>query len=193
MPVHKPYSRSLRVIHWLIAGVFLFIMLTIFLRQQWMNKDQMGDILNADLVKRNIFLTKDVTAKIGKSIRAPMWQWHQVAGYTLLGLYIIRMVILRWEGATFSNPFKKGLSRKERLKSGVYLLFYICFGTSLITGLLVVWGPREWHRLHRVVVDVHIQSMYYAVVFVIIHLAGLIIAELTNNKGIISRMIHGGP
>lgn len=192
MSVHKPYSRSLRVTHWLIAGVFLFIMLTIFLRQQWMNKDQMGDILNADLARKNIFLSKEVTSKMGKSIRAPMWQWHQVAGYILLALYIIRMIILRMEGATFSNPFKKGLSQKDRLKSAVYLLFYLCFGASLITGLLIVWGPRDWQRLHRVVVDIHIQSMYYAVAFVIIHLGGLVLAELTSNRGIISRMIHGG-
>lgn len=152
----------------------------------------MGDILQADLVKRNIYLSRDVTSKIGKAIRAPMWQWHQVAGYVLLALYVIRMIILRIEGATFSSPFKKGITRKERLKSIIYALFYTCFGITLITGLLVVWGPKEWHKLHRVVVDIHIQSMYYAVAFVIIHLTGLIIAELTNNKGIISRMIHGG-
>lgn len=192
MPAQKKYSRSLRIIHWSISGVFLFIMLTIFLRQQWMNKDQVGDIIQANLAKRDIHLSNAITAKIGKSIRAPMWQWHQVSGYILLSLYIIRMFILRIEGASFSNPFKKKLRLKERIKSSIYLLFYLCFGTSLFTGLLVVWAPKGWYKVHRVVVDIHIQAMYYAVTFVIIHLTGLVIAELTNNRGIISRMIHGG-
>lgn len=192
MPVQKKYSRSLRIIHWSISGVFLFIMLTIFLRQQWMYKDQMGKIIQANLAQRDIHLSNAVTSKIGKSIRARMWQWHQVAGYILLCLYIIRMFILRIEGASFSHPFKKKLRWKERLKSSIYLLFYICFGISLITGLLIVWAPINWHKIHRVVVDIHIQAMYYAVTFAIVHLVGLVLAELTNNRGIISRMIHGG-
>jgi cytochrome b561 len=187
----KTYSRALRIVHWLIAGVFLFIMLTIFLRQNWMNKDHIGMILRSELLKRNIELSGKEASLIGKSIRAPMWQWHTVAGYILLGLYLIRMIVLKVEGATFENPFKAGITGKDRLKSTIYLLFYLCFATSLLTGILIVWA-KQWHDLHKIAVRIHILSMYYAVAFVVLHLEGLAFAELGKNKGIISRMIHGG-
>lgn len=152
----------------------------------------MGSILSAELLKDNIHLGQGPAALIGKAIRRPMWQWHTVAGYILLGLYVVRLIVLKVEGASFENPFKKGLLPKDRLKSAIYLAFYICLAASLITGVIIVWGPKEWKGLHRTLVRIHILGMYYAVAFVIVHLGGLVLAELGNSRGIISRMIHGG-
>lgn len=156
-----------------------------------MNKDHVGQILQSELIKRDITLSGKEASLVGKAIRFPMWQWHTVAGYILLGLYIVRMVVLKIEGATFESPFKRNISGKDRLRSTIYLLFYICFATSLLTGIVLVWG-NDWPSLRKVAKVFHMQGMYYAVGFVVLHLGGLVLAELGKNKGIISRMIHGG-
>lgn len=159
-----------------------------------MNKTQMGEILAAKLSEKGIALSKTDAVKIGKAIRYPMWRWHVWAGYVLIGLYIIRMLVFRFQGVTFKSPFKKHLIAKERLKSIIYVLFYICFATSLLTGMLMVWSPRTaaWQQIHHIAKLVHVQSLYYAVTFIVLHLLGLVIGELGKDKGIISRMVHGG-
>lgn len=157
-----------------------------------MNKTQVGTILMDRLSEKGIYLSKAEAIKIGKAVRFPMWRWHVWAGYVLIGLYIIRMVVFRLQGATFQSPFKKHLVAKERIKSIIYVLFYTCFGTTLLTGIIIVWLPRAWHQLHETAKLIHIQSLYYAVIFIVLHLGGLVIGELGKDKGIISRMVHGG-
>jgi len=185
------YTRTHRILHWLIAGVFLFILLTVVLRQNWMNKDQISDIVLAKLSEKGMHLSEADAVKIGKAVRYPMWRWHVWAGYVLIGLYLIRMIVFRLQGATFKSPFKKHLITKERFKSVIYVLFYSCFGTTLLTGMVIVWLPRSWQQLHHIAKVIHIQSLYYAVTFIVLHLGGLVIGELGKDKGIISRMIHG--
>lgn len=129
--------------------------------------------------------------KIGKSIRAPMWQWHVYAGYALLILYLLRIVLMKIQGTVFYSPFKTGISCKERTKSIIYVLFYLCFGLSLLTGLLLVWGSKDWPQVHKIAKLIHVQALYYAVTFVVLHIGGLVLAELGRDRGIISRMVHG--
>lgn len=188
------YTKAHRVLHWLIAGVFLFILLTVLLRQHWMNKDQVGEILLKQLSDKGIQLSKPDAVKIGKAVRYPMWRYHVWAGYVLIGLYVIRMLVFRFQGVTFKSPFKKTLPAKERFKSIIYVLFYICFAITLITGMLMVWLPRDpsWRSLHQIAKLVHVQSLYYSVAFIVLHLGGLVLGELGRDKGIISKMIHGG-
>ena len=186
------YTRTHRILHWLIAGVFLFILLTVLLRQYWMNKDQVGNILLTGLAQKGIHLSQADAAKIGKAVRYPMWRWHVWAGYVLIGLYVLRMVVFRIQESTFKSPFKKQLTAKERFRSSIYVLFYICFGITLVTGTIIVWIPRTWQEWHHFARFIHIQSLYYSVAFICLHLGGLVIGELGKDKGIISRMVGGG-
>ena len=156
-----------------------------------MNKDQVGQILADKLLEHGVQLSQKDASMIGKAVRYPMWKFHAWAGYILVVLYIARMILFKVQGAVFSSPFKKGLSFKDRSKAIIYTVFYICLGITLFTGLVLVWGPKKNRELHHFMQDVHIQSLYYSVAFIILHLGGLVLAELGSDKGIISRMIHG--
>ena len=39
--------------------------------------------------------------------------------------------------------------------------------------------------------DIHVLSIYYLVPFIIIHLTGVLWAEFTDQKGIVSRIVSG--
>ena len=156
-----------------------------------MNKDKVSAILLEKLSQKGIHLSKAEGVIIGKAVRYPMWRWHVWSGYVLIGLYMFRMLIFRLQGVPFKNPFKKHLDKKERFKSVIYVLFYICLTTSLLTGIILVWFPREWDTLHHLAQDIHIKALYYAISFIVLHLGGLVLGELGKDKGIISRMIHG--
>lgn len=186
------YTRAHRLLHWLIAFTFLFILLTVWLRMDWMNKDHIGKIVAAGLEGQNVHISAETAVAIGKSIRKPMWDMHVYAGYFLIALYLIRLLVMKIEGPVFSNPFSKGITSTERLKSAIYLVFYICLGASLLTGAYIKLAGKAYPGIYAVMKSVHVQSLYYALTFVVLHLGGLVLAELGNGKGIISRMIHGG-
>ncbi len=187
------YTKAHRILHWLIAFTFLFILLTVWLRMDWMNKNNIGKIVAASLEKQHIQLSDEVAANIGRSVRKPMWDTHIYAGYVLLFLYVIRLVVMRIEGPVFSNPFSRRITNKERFRSAVYLIFYICLGTSLLTGIYIELIGKTNPAVYKVMKTIHVQSLYYSLAFIFLHLAGLVLAELGTEKGIISRMIHGKP
>ena len=182
------YSRIFRIIHWAVAITFLLLLVTIFLRLTWMNKNNMADIMQNYLNSIDQTLTRDQIVAMAKQIRKPMWDWHIYLGYVLVGLFSIRFILPLFGEMKFPNPLAKGLSMKVRFQKWTYIIFYICVVGSLTTGLLMEWGPEAWEKS---VEDVHVLSIYYLVAFIVIHLGGVIVAESTDQKGIVSRIIGG--
>lgn len=185
------FTRAHRILHWLIAITFLFMLLTVWLRMGWMNKTHVGNIISSSLASRNIILSPEDALAIGKDVRRPMWNMHIYAGYFLIVLYCIRMLIMKLEGPVFSNPFSRSITPAERFKSAIYLVFYICLGISLLTGSYIILIKKTYPSVYAVVKSIHVQSLYYALAFVAFHVIGLVLGELGAYRGIISRMIHG--
>src|SRR5690554_3598642 len=182
------YTRVYRIIHWAIAITFLLLLITIFLRLTWMNKYNMADIIQEYLKGTNQTLSYDEAVLMAKQIRKPMWDWHIYLGYVLVGLFSIRFTLPLFGKMKFQNPFAKNLSAKKRFQKGVYLVFYLCVVISLVTGLIIEFGPKD---LKEPVEAIHKLGIYYLLAFIGLHLAGVIIAEFTDQKGIVSRIISG--
>jgi len=185
---HTSYSRTFRVIHFAIALAMLFLALTIFLRLTWLNKFDVAEIIDTYLSTSQLSLTSNELIVLAKQIRKPMWDWHIYTGYLLAGLFSIRFALGTTGKMIFQSPFCKVLTFKERFQYWVYLVFYLFVTMSLITGLLIELGPKSWKAL---VEGIHKLSVYYLVAFIVLHIGGVLIAELSNRKGIISAVISG--
>ncbi|CAG0949628.1 MAG: cytochrome b/b6 domain-containing protein [Bacteroidetes bacterium] len=185
---NKIYSKVYRIVHWLIALSMLFLLLTVFLRLGWMNKVHIADIIKQYLSTTKQTLSDEQLMVLAKQIRKPMWDWHIYMGYVLVGLYVIRLLLPIFDEMKFRNPFNKELSLKVKFQYAVYLLFYLCVAVSLITGLVIELGSKE---LKEPMEEIHALSIYYLLAFIVIHFAGVLMAEFTNQKGIISKMVSG--
>lgn len=185
----RNYSKTYRILHWLIAFAFLLLLITIFLRKTWMEKNHVAEIIQTFL-KDNGYtaLPQDEAISLAKKIRKPMWEWHIYLGYFLTGLYCIRLAVPFFGKMKFSSPFKEGLNTKTKFQFWVYLVFYTCTAVSLITGLIIEFGPKVYKKPME---EIHELSLYYLLSFMILHFAGILIAEFTSNKGLISRIISG--
>jgi len=75
------YTPTHRLLHWTLAFSILFIMLTVFLRLNWMEKNHVATILTDNLATLDVTITKDQAIKIAKQIRKPMFEWHLIIGY----------------------------------------------------------------------------------------------------------------
>lgn len=185
----KDYSKIYRILHWAIALSFLLLLITIFLRTTWMNKYNMAAIIQNYLSGTDQVLSQEQTIALAKKIRQPMWDWHIYLGYALLGLFSIRFILPAFGQMKFQNPLGKSLYLKEKFQKWAYLVFYACVIVSLATGLIIELGPKEFKHPTE---DIHVLGIYYLIAFILIHLTGVIIAEFTTQKGIVSRIVSGG-
>ncbi len=184
------YSKVYRIIHWAIVTSFLILLSTIFLRMNWMNKHNIASIIQEYLNTTDQVLSQKQLLALAKKIRHPMWEWHIYIGYVLTGLFCIRFILPAFGQMKIQNPLDKTLSIKEKIQKWTYIIFYISVIISLLTGLglIVDFIPNE---LKDPMGDIHVLSLYYLVAFIFIHLSGVLFAEFTEHKGIISRIISG--
>ncbi|MGO4904236.1 cytochrome b/b6 domain-containing protein [Flavobacterium sp. W20_MBD1_R3] len=184
----RNYSAIYRIMHWSIAICMTLMLITIFLRMTWMNKNHVAQIIQEYLSTTDQSLSQDQLIILAKKIRKPMWDWHIYFGYALVGLYSIRMALPLFGQMKFSNPFNKDLGLKEKFQYATYLVFYVCVAISLITGLIIVLGPKN---LKESMESIHVLSIYYLLAFIVIHLSGVFFCEFTNHQGLISKIISG--
>ena len=182
------YSKIYRIIHWSIAFAIFFMLITIFLRLTWMNKYNVAEIIQNYLTNEGISLTDDKAIVLAKNIRRPMWNWHIYTGYVLTGLFSIRFLLPFIGEMKFQNPLAKDQSFIMKFKKWTYLIFYVCIATTLTTGLVMEFTPKEFSKPFE---SIHVLTLYYLIPFLVIHLAGVLKAEFTDEKGIISRIISG--
>ena len=182
------YSKVYRIIHWTIAVTFLLLLFTIFLRLTWLNKNNVAAIIQEYLSGTDQNLTQDQLIVLAKKIRKPMWDWHIYLGYILTGLFTIRLIIPAFGQMKFQNPLDKTLTAKLKFQKWTYIIFYVCVIISLATGLLIVFGPKQYKDPMEAI---HVLGIYYLLAFIAIHFAGVLVAEFTNQGGIISRIISG--
>lgn len=102
----------------------------------------------------------------------------------LVGLFSIRFLLAPTGFMKFQNPFVKGLSLKVKFQKWTYIVFYVCVAISLITGMIIVLGPKS---LKNSMEEIHVLGIYYLLAFIIVHIAGVLIAEFTNQK----ELFHG--
>lgn len=184
----KDYSKIYRIIHWTMAITFALLLITIFLRMTWMNKYNVAAIIQSNLNNTDQLLSQEQIISIAKQIREPMWKWHIYLGYLLTGLFSLRFMLPLFGKMKFQNPFQKNQSTKQKLIKWVYLIFYLCVITSLFTGLVMKFGAKEFKKPMEAI---HVLGIYYLIGFIVMHVAGVLIAEFTNQKGIVSRIVSG--
>ncbi|MBD0400501.1 cytochrome b/b6 domain-containing protein [Flammeovirga sp. EKP202] len=185
---NRNFSLSHRLLHWLIAFTMLFILMTIFLRENWMSKYYMRDVILNYLGTFDIEITKDQAMKVAKAIRGNMWQWHINAGYLLIGLYVLRLLTnAKEKGIKLNFLSSNDMTGREKVEGWVYFIFYVCIAGSLITGMSLIYDIGD----HELMEDMHKLSLYYLVSFIVIHFFGIVVGELRDKKNIVSKMIHG--
>ena len=131
---------------------------------------------------------------------------HTWLGYGLCFLLLSRIIIevSNPKEQRLKNKIKKALSfafindtekfdkRHYLLAKYGYLFFYIIIILMAITGLGLAFEDVPFLKdIHRSIKKVHSFTQYLIYFYIISHLIGVIRAEITDNKGIVSRMING--
>ena len=183
-----------RIWHWLHALVVLGLMGTVLLRKTFLSWRTNSELIVQKLSEINLEISVEQAKIIAKAIRAPMWEWHIILGYALSLLVIWRIAL--FFTASGSSNFK-GFSTKNLHKKlvtlsyiGIYsiLLFMAVSGLSMNFSESIGLGKDLTHDIK----EVHEFIFFYGIlIFVPLHISAVIIAELTTEPGLVSKMING--
>lgn len=190
----KKWSLNFRLWHWLNAAVVLGLLSTVFLRKTFLSWRTNSELLTQKLSEINLEVTEAQAKVLAKAIRAPMWEWHIIFGYALAALLVWRIALFFTQSGTVNyKNFKVKNMHKKMLMFG-YIAIYIILLFMAISGLIMHFY-EELGLLKDTAHDIkEIHELVFnaVLIFVPLHIIGVVIAEIRDEKGIISNMIHGG-
>jgi len=143
------------------------------------------------LASFGVEVTAEQAKIVAKAIRAPMWEWHIILGIALALLLLFRAWIF-WQELGFGYDDKDESLHMHFVHWG-YKLLYLLLIFMVLSGIAMQWHEtfalsKDWtHRLK----EVHELLAWFVVFFVPLHVAGVVVSEHIDQKGLTSRMISG--
>ncbi len=183
------YSKLLRIWHWLNALTIFILLATFFLRKTFLSWRTNSELMVEKFGEYNIEITTQMAKSVAKAIRAPMWEWHIIFGYILVALILFRIYIFVKEGMSYKDT---GSLHKIGV-SALYTIFYALITFMAISGVVLHLGGDIGVSKEFIgdLKEIHESSAWFFVFFVPLHVTGVIVADLTSEKGLISKMVSG--
>lgn len=190
----KQWNIYFRIWHWAHAFVVLALIATVILRKTFLSYKSNSEIIVSKLSSLNIEISVEQGKMIAKAIRAPMWEWHIIFGYALVSLLLVRLVLLFTHSGRQNLINLKSFTLHKKLVSVGYIGLYLVLGFMAVSGLVLTYQQDLGllKETAHTIKEVHEALFNLIWVFVIAHIAGLLVAEHRDENGIVSGMINGG-
>ena len=200
----KRYSPGLRLWHWLSAIIISGSLLTVLANSTITAGHRNASIIQKSFAEKNLTVSQDQAREAAHEISDKVWALHTYFGYILITLFIFRLILefshradqkllrkLKFAYTQLNGVHTKQAKHDIVVKS-LYLTFYTLISIMAITGLCMAFEDDVPALKIHALREIHSFSMYLIIAFIIVHLAGVFLAERKNNKGIVSDMINGG-
>nr|MBC7612812.1 cytochrome b/b6 domain-containing protein [Pseudopedobacter sp.] len=198
----KAKPASIRLWHWLTFLLFTATITTVIFASTLFKTNNNIDMVQQQVHEKGGIVTKDQAWSVAHEYSDKLWMLHKYIGFGLSFLIFSRMII------EVRLSKEKKLSSKIRSALGYpagtpekkhflfvqfsYAVFYIIFITMATTGLVLAFEDVEWLKpVHNLAKETHNVVQWGLYTFFVIHIAGVIKADLTKYNGIVSRMING--
>jgi cytochrome b len=202
----EPHSRAIRIWHWIFV---IFITATIgivLLASTIFRTRNTVPLVEEQLQLKGINVSQDQARAVAHEFNDQLWDLHRIIGYGLCILLVSRWFIgvseprnqrLKYrlqKAMTYQStiPIERVQRRHYVNVKTLYLLFYAVFAAMALSGLVLAFDDiRQIHEFHQPAKQVHAFLQYAVYAFILIHLVGVIRADVGEFKGIVSGMIHG--
>lgn len=204
---NEPHSLAIRIWHWTFFGTITASLITVLLASTVFRTRNTIGLVQEQLQGKGLTVSNDQARAVAHEFNDKFWMLHTYIGYVLCGLLLSRILIeiaqpreekltVRLKKALGFRPGnaleKTGKQHYVQVKT-TYLVFYLLIFTMALTGLGLAFEDVPFLKgIHRAIKQVHSFVQYFIYGFILIHLAGVIKADLDNkHSGLVSRMIHG--
>lgn len=148
----------------------------------------------------------DPATRAAFGYRHQIWDTHKIIGFGLCFLLLSRVLIEVTRNrdqrlgarirSALSTPVHSKAEQQDKnhfilVKRG-YLVFYLLFTLMAVTGLIMAFEHTALPDvLQRPARQIHSTVQYLIYAYIVFHLAGVIRADMRQQKGIVSAMING--
>ena len=203
---NEPHARAIRVWHWAFFVLMTGQLVTVLLASTLFKTRNNTGMVQQELQHQGVTISPDQARGVAHAFNDRLWDWHTYIGYCICGFLLARVVI------------ELTLSRDERLAAKIraalairrsasgatavqkhylqvkwgYVLFYCLILTMALTGLGLAFEDVPFLKvIHGTIKQVHSFGQYLIYGFIVLHLGGVILADVGQHQGIVSGMIHG--
>ena len=203
----KRHSAGLRFWHWSNTIIITGSLLTVLLNSTLLDPRSNAEFVLSELQRAGANVSAKQAGSVSHGLEEKVWDLHIYLGYFLAALFIFRILLeifqrrdqkfmtdLKKAWNQYSTVSKSKLARHELTVKVLYLIFYLALTILTLTGLTLVFKnelgiPRN---ISHSIKEVHGFFMYVVLGFIVLHIAGVFLAERKDSKGIVSDMINGG-
>jgi len=203
----KKYASSTRFWHWLNFILISGSLLTVLINSTLFDRAQ-GDFVKGELMNAGASVSDKQAGAVTHGLEDQVWGIHIYFGYALAALFLFRLIaeffmppvqrllpkLKKAYQAYFILKKERGAAKHELVVKGLYLIFYLLLLIMVVTGLLLALEDYTSipENVNHSIKEFHGFCMYMILGFVVLHLAGVFLAERKDGKGIVSDMINGG-
>ncbi len=205
----EKHSIAIRIWHWCTFITIAGSLLTVLLAKTVLNKEDNTILVQQNLQASNVTVTTSVARQVAHEFSDKAWNLHKYFGYILASLLLFRLIIEFFQpGERKLLPLikksvkylkqpdsNKPLAKHYLFTKYVYLIFYISLLIQASTGLFMAYSDdiETLKSLRHTASDIHSVFMWVLISYIIIHIGGVILAEIGGEyKGIVSDMLNGG-
>jgi Ni/Fe-hydrogenase 1 B-type cytochrome subunit len=205
----EKHSTTIRIWHWSTFIVILGSLVTVLFAKTLFSAKNNIPLVQENLQKNSISVTADQAKSVAHEFSDLLWHWHTYIGYVLAALFGFRILFEFFQPKeqklipAIKNVLKylkqPGID-KQNVKhylfvKYLYLFFYFSLLVQTSTGLFMAYSDDvpNLKSIRHTASDIHSVFMWVIISYIVIHIGGVIFAELgKKNKGVVSDMINGG-
>ena len=204
----KDYRAPLRFWHWGNSFLITAQLATILFQEVIVNSRTAVPEFQQAMSKDNVTITTQQGRAFAHIISERIWDWHIYIGLVLVGFWVLRLLLalrgpsnMRFSARLLevarryrlAPPAEKDAAGKVLFAKSTYALFYAFLAVMCITGLILVYADdlSFLRSIKHTAEETHNVTMYLIIGFIVVHVAGVVWAELTKDHGLISRMVGG--
>ncbi|PWS33196.1 cytochrome b/b6 domain-containing protein [Pedobacter paludis] len=203
----KKYASSTRLWHWVNLVLITGSLLTVLINSTLFDRSQRS-FVKGELMSAGASVSDNQAQAVTHGLEDQVWGKHIYFGYGLVALFLFRIIaefflpqpqrlfpkIKRAIQAYFFLKKEREVAKHELVVKGLYLIFYLLLLIMVVTGLLLAFDdytgiPKD---INHSIKEFHGFCMYLILGFIVLHVAGVFLAERKDDKGIVSDMINGG-
>ena len=204
----KKNSAGLRFWHWASSFIIFGLLTTVLTNSTILDDRTNQSFLKTELQKVGTVLSEKQAQTLAHMQSDEVWKIHIYLGYFLSALFVFRLIMEFFQPKDqrffvrlrevyrqyFVIKQNKFLAKHDLAVRIIYLLFYLLLLIMVTTGLTLVFsdGVAALKSVRHSVKEVHGFCMYLVLAFIVVHLAGVFLAERGKSPGIVSDMINGG-
>ena len=178
----------LRTWHWINVSLIALSLLSVFIAKNILSPRKNAGKVQELLKSQGFTADEHQSKEIAHFFNDKIWEWHQYIGYCIAAAVLLRIIAellspspskfkTKWQNALL----EKGIAKRVPL---VYSFFYLTIVLMAATGLFMSYSDdmESLKDLRHQVKEIHSVGMYLLIAFILIHLAGLLRAEILNAK-----------